>query len=99
MLPSLAKFWRRKSKVGLAVGKAHKRVTIEVTDTGSGIPQEALRHIFDRFYRVDQARSRESGGTGLGLAIARHIVGAHDGSINVESALGEGTKVTVELPT
>ena len=74
------------------------KVTVRVSDTGPGIPPEALARIFDRFYRVDQARSRESGGTGLGLAIARWIAEAHGGSIRAESAPGVGTTMTVELP-
>jgi two-component system sensor histidine kinase CiaH len=84
--------------VDLSANRSQKRATIEVTDSGRGIPAEAVSHIFDRFYRVDKARSRDSGGTGLGLAIARQIVEAHGGTIRIESEVGKGTKVTVELP-
>jgi signal transduction histidine kinase len=86
-------------RVRLEVRRASAgKVTVRVSDTGPGIPPEALARIFDRFYRVDQARSRESGGTGLGLAIARWIAEAHGGSIHAESAPGVGTTMTVELP-
>ena len=74
------------------------KATVRVSDTGRGIPAEALPHIFDRFYRVDKARSREAGGTGLGLAIARWIAEAHGGSIRAESVPGVGSAFTVELP-
>ena len=68
-----------------------------MADTGVGISEENKEKIFDRFYRVDKARSREMGGNGLGLAIAQEIVNLHKGSIMVESELGKGTKFTVEL--
>ncbi len=86
-------------KVRLLVRSASGgKATVRVSDTGSGIPADALPHIFDRFYRVDKARSREAGGAGLGLAIARWIAEAHGGSIRVESVTGVGTTFTVELP-
>jgi heavy metal sensor kinase len=75
------------------------RVQIAVSDSGPGIPAEHLPHIFDRFYRVDRARSRELGGAGLGLAIARDLTQAHGGEISVTSVPGEGSTFTVHLPT
>jgi two-component system, OmpR family, phosphate regulon sensor histidine kinase PhoR len=73
-------------------------VEFRVQDFGSGIPSEHLSRIFERFYRVDKARSRESGGTGLGLAIARHMVETHGGSIRAESELNAGSTFIFTLP-
>ncbi|SIT84928.1 two-component system histidine kinase PnpS [Edaphobacillus lindanitolerans] len=71
---------------------------ISVEDHGIGIPEEEIPRLFERFYRVDRARSRDSGGTGLGLAIVKHLVELHGGSIGVESKLGEGSVFTIRIP-
>ena len=71
---------------------------LTVSDTGMGIPEDALAHIFERFYRVDKARSRKSGGSGLGLAIVRTIVQRNRGEISVSSTVGKGTVFTVTFP-
>lgn len=76
----------------------HQFFTMIVEDSGIGIPEESIGHIFERFYRVDKSHSREIGGTGLGLAITRSAVLLHRGSITVDSVVGEGTKFTVRIP-
>lgn len=76
----------------------HQYFTVEVSDSGIGIPEEAIEHIYERFYRVDKSHSREIGGTGLGLAITRSAVLMHKGSINVSSVEGVGTVFTVKIP-
>ena len=83
----------------LRVQGSEKSVRVAVTDNGSGIPEQAQSHIFERFYRVDKARARASGGSGLGLAIVKAIVEGHDGNIEpVESQLGHGTTIRFTLP-
>ena len=76
----------------------HQCFTVEVSDSGMGIPEESIEHIYERFYRVDKSHSREIGGTGLGLAITRSAVLMHRGSINVSSVEGVGTVFTVKIP-
>ena len=73
-------------------------VVVRVADTGIGIAQRELPRIFERFYRVDRARSRETGGTGLGLSIVRHVTENHGGEVTVDSELGRGTTFEVRLP-
>ncbi|WP_235963375.1 sensor histidine kinase [Tautonia rosea] len=75
-----------------------QRVTLSVTDSGSGIPRDDIPRIFERFYRVDRARSRAQGGTGLGLAIVKHLVQSLGGEVSVESIVGTGSTFTVRLP-
>ena len=84
-------------KIDVLMERNGDKIDISVSDTGIGIPQEDLDRIFDRFYRVDKARSREYGGTGLGLAITREIVEYHKGKIRVDSTLSVGTTVHISL--
>ena len=92
------KYNRPGGTVTLSAFSQEDKVVIKVQDTGIGIPQEDIPRLFERFYRVDKARSRERGGTGLGLAIAKEIVEQHQGTIGVESQLDAGTTVTITLP-
>ena len=85
-------------RIGLTAAGDGSAVVITVKDTGPGISPEHLAQIFERFHRIDRARSRDVGGAGLGLAIARGIVDAHHGSINLTSRPGHGTTATLRLP-
>jgi signal transduction histidine kinase len=78
--------------------RADAEVGVTVADTGSGIPADASAHVFDRFYRADPSRSRESGGSGLGLAICYEIMAAHGGRIWVRSEQGHGSAFSIALP-
>jgi two-component system, OmpR family, phosphate regulon sensor histidine kinase PhoR len=84
-------------KVTVTIEENQQNVFVHVEDTGIGIKEEEIPRIFERFYRVDKARNRNSGGTGLGLAIVKHLVEAHQGQIKVKTKLGEGTTFTVKL--
>lgn len=85
-------------KVAISSSNHENKYKIEIQDNGYGNSQEDLPFIFDRFYRVDKARSREKGGTGLGLAIAKDILNKYKGTISAESKLGMGTTITFVIP-
>ncbi len=85
-------------RVEVTGGMEGSEIVIEIADTGIGIPEGKLSRIFERFYRVDKARSKATGGTGLGLSIVRHVAENHGGRVTVESTLGEGSVFTVHLP-
>ncbi len=85
-------------KISIYVGYVHNDAYVKIKDSGIGIPKEDIDKIFERFYRVDKARSRKLGGTGLGLSIAKEIIEQNKGSINVKSTLGKGTEVVIRIP-
>jgi heavy metal sensor kinase len=98
VLDNAVKYTAPGGRVALALSFDESQAFIEVRDTGIGIAAKDLPHVFERFYRADQARSRETRGSGLGLSIAKWIAESHNGSIDLQSTPGQGTKVTIRLP-
>lgn len=98
LVENAIKYNKQQGWVKVMLDADHQFFTVEVSDSGIGIPEEAQEHIYERFYRVDKSHSREIGGTGLGLAITRNAILMHRGSIRVESKEGEGTTFTVKIP-
>ena len=86
---------KKGGKVTIMTGMENGHPTLTVKDTGIGIPKEAQKRVFERFYRVDKSRSKSTGGTGLGLAIVKHIVAQHEAQISLESEEGVGTTIKV----
>lgn len=98
LVENAIKYNKENGWVHVSLDSDHKFFYVEVKDSGVGIPEEAMDHIFERFYRVDKSHSREIGGTGLGLSIARNVIIMHHGTIKVTSQLGEGTTFTIRIP-
>ncbi len=99
ILSNSIKYTPENGKISIYVGFVYNDAYIKVLDTGIGIPEEDLSRIFERFYRVDKARTREMGGTGLGLSIAKDLLDKNGGSIDIKSIVGEGTEVVIKVPT
>lgn len=98
IISNAIKYTEPGGEINVSAKKSDGNIIFTVNDNGLGIPAEDLARIFDRFYRVDKARSRKMGGTGLGLAIAREIITAHNGEIKIDSEESKGTKVTISIP-
>lgn len=98
LIDNAIKYNKSGGKVIISIVRENNFVNVSIADTGIGIPKDEINLIFERFYRVDKARTRDAGGTGLGLSIAKSIAEAHNGRIEVESELGKGSKFSVILP-
>lgn len=98
LVENAVKYNREDGWVRVTLDADHKSFTLLVADSGIGIPEELRERVFERFYRVDKARSRETGGSGLGLSITRKIILMHHGTVTIDSAEGEGTVFTVVIP-
>jgi len=99
LLDNAMRYTRPGGKIRVEVAQQNGDARLIVSDTGIGIPSRDLPRVFERFYRVDRARSRDTGGTGLGLAIVKHVVEQHGGRVEAESELGRGSRFVVTLPT
>ncbi len=99
VLTNSIKYTKEEGHIKIYVGFVYNDAYIKVIDNGLGIPEEDLSRIFERFYRVDKARTREMGGTGLGLSIAKEILDRNGGSIDIKSEQGQGTEVVIRIPT
>lgn len=98
VLSNAIKYTKEKGEIKIYVGFVYNDAYIKIIDNGIGIPEADLSRVFERFYRVDKARSREMGGTGLGLSIAKEIIEQNNGSIDIKSILGKGTEVVIRIP-
>ena len=98
ILSNSIKYTPNGGKIDIYVGYVHNDAYVKIKDTGIGIPKNDLERIYERFYRVDKARSRQLGGTGLGLSIAKEIIEKNNGSINIKSKVNEGTEVVIQIP-
>lgn len=98
IISNAIKYTPEKGSIKVYVGCVHDDAYIKVIDNGIGIPEEDLPRVFERFYRVDKARSREMGGTGLGLPIAKEVIESNGGSIDMKSEVGKGTEVIIKVP-
>ena len=98
VLSNAVKYTQEEGNIKIYVGFVYNDAYIKVIDNGIGIPKDDLSRVFERFYRVDKARSREMGGTGLGLSIAKEIIEQNNGSIDIKSELGKGTEVVIRIP-
>lgn len=98
ILSNSIKYTPEGGKIDIYVGYVHNDAYVKIKDTGIGIPKEDLERIFERFYRVDKARSRQYGGTGLGLSIAKEIIEKNNGSLDIKSKVNEGTEVVIKIP-
>jgi two-component system sensor histidine kinase SenX3 len=98
LIDNAVRYSPENTRVGVGVRAKEGVVAISVTDQGEGLSPEDQERIFERFYRVDAARSRQTGGTGLGLSIVKHVVSNHGGEVTVWSQLGQGSTFTIRLP-